>query len=169
MTVINPNSYAAIALSQLKSAQTQQTQGVPSAAASLSAQMTVPQDTVTLSGGVTRSAETSDTYSQLAPNAKQNYTTNVQNIAGTEESAKPEDRLAEAMQAILDKRTGVDREKLKQLEEEMAKIAANDSLSEEEKAKQIALLEAQKTELIKEATEKNEERQRNNQAEVYFS
>lgn len=168
MTVINPNSYAAIALSQLKSAQTQQTQGVPSAAASPSAQMTVPQDTVTLSGGVTRSAETSDTYSQLAPNAKQNYTTNVQNIAGTEESAKPEDRLTEAMQAILDKRTGVDREKLKQLEE-MAKIAANDSLSEEEKAKQIALLEAQKTELIKEATEKNEERQRNNQAEVYFS
>lgn len=71
--------------------------------------------------------------------------------------------------AILDKRTGVDREKLKQLEEEMAKIAANDSLSEEEKAKQIALLEAQKTELIKEATEKNEERQRNNQAEVYFN
>lgn len=169
MTVINPNSYAAIALSQLKSAQTQQTQGVPSAAASPSPQMTVPQDTVTLSGGVTRSAKTSDTYSQLAPNPKQNYTTNVQNIAGTEESAKPEDRLAEAMQAILDKRTGVDREKLKQLEEEMAKIAANDSLSEEEKAKQIALLEAQKAELIKEATEKNEERQRNNQAEVYFS
>lgn len=169
MTVINPNSYAAIALSQLKLVQTQQAQGVPSPVASSSAQMTVPQDTVTLSGGVNRSAETSDTYSQLAPNAKQNYTTNVQTIAGTEESAKPEDRLAKAMQAILDKRTGVDREKLKQLDAEMAKIAANDNLSEEEKAKQIALLEAQKAELIKEATEKNEERQRNNQAEVYFS
>ncbi|ESE41940.1 hypothetical protein [Shewanella decolorationis] len=169
MSVINPNSYAAIALSQLKSVQTQQAQGVPSTVASSSAQMAVPQDTVTLSGGVNRGAETSNTYSQLAPNAKQNYTTNVQTIAGTEESAKPEDRLAEAMQAILDKRTGVDREKLKQLDAEMAKIAANDNLSEEEKAKQIALLEAQKAELIKEATEKNEERQRNNQAEVYFS
>ncbi|MGL5468147.1 MAG: hypothetical protein ACRDCT_08145, partial [Shewanella sp.] len=64
---------------------------------------------------------------------------------------------------------GIDRDKLKQLDAEIAKIAGDDSLSEEEKAKKIELLQAQKVELIKEATEKNEERQRNNQAEVYFS
>lgn len=48
MTVINTNSYAAIALSQLKSAQTQQNQAVSSGAASTSTQTTAPQDTVTL-------------------------------------------------------------------------------------------------------------------------
>ncbi|MFV0597298.1 hypothetical protein [Shewanella sp.] len=164
MTLINPNSYAAIVVSQLTSAQTQKKPGVSSTSA-----ISIAQDTVTLSDGVAQSTKNRDTYSQLAPNAKQNYTTNVQNIAGTQESAKSADRLEEAMQAILDKRTGVDREKLKQLDEEMAKIAANDNLSEEEKAKQIALLQTQKAELIKEATEKNEERQRNNQTEVYFS
>ncbi|MEL4340387.1 hypothetical protein AAEH92_06715 [Shewanella xiamenensis] len=169
MTVINPNSYAAIALNQVKSLPTQQTQGVSSPAENPRAQMTAPQDTVTLSSGVTRDAETSDTYSQLAPNAKQHYTANVQNIAGTAETEKPHNRLEDAMQAILDKRTGIDRDKLKQLDAEIAKIAGDDSLSEEEKAKKIELLQAQKVELIKEATEKNEERQRNNQAEVYFS
>lgn len=169
MTVINPNSYAAIALNQVKSLPTQQTQGVSSPAENPRAQMTAPQDTVTLSGGVTRDAETCDTYSQLAPNAKQHYTANVQHIAGTAETEKPHNRLEDAMQAILDKRTGIDRDKLKQLDAEIAKIAGDDSLSEEEKAKKIELLQAQKVELIKEATEKNEQRQRNNQAEVYFS
>ncbi|AAN56385.1 hypothetical protein HRJ35_18435 [Shewanella oneidensis MR-1] len=169
MTVINTNSYAAIALSQLKSAQTQQNQAVSSGAASTSTQTTAPQDTVTLSSNHSRDAETRDTYSQLAPCAKQNYNTNVQNIAGATETKKPDNRLEAAMLAILDKRTGVDREKLKEIDEEIAKIAGDNNLSEEEKAKQIELLQAKKEKLIREASEKNEERQRNNQSEVYFS
>lgn len=93
----------------------------------------------------------------------------MQNIAGTKEPEKDTNRLDEAMQAILDRRTGLDREKLKKIEEEMERIAADENLSEEEKSKQIELLQAQKVELIKESTEKNEERQRNNQAEVHYS
>lgn len=73
------------------------------------------------------------------------------------------------MQAILNKRTGVDREKLKQLEEEMAKIAADNTLFEEEKVKQIPLLQLPKAELIKQTSKKNGEKQRNNRAEVYYS
>lgn len=170
MSTINPNSYtiaknyANVALTQLKSSQSSQANNSSSITTSDSA---ASQDTVTLSS--TAPVATADTYSHLAPNAKQGYTENVQAIAGTPEPEKPTNRLEEAMQAILDKRTGVDREKLKQLEEEMAKIAADNTLSEEEKTKQIALLQAQKVELIKEASEKNEERQRNNQAEVYYS
>jgi len=170
MSTINPNSYtiaksyANVALTQLKSSQSSKANNSSSITTSDSA---ASQDTVTLSS--TAPVATADTYSQLAPNAKQGYTENVQAIAGTPEPEKPTNRLEEAMQAILDKRTGVDREKLKQLEEKMAKIAADNTLSEEEKAKQIALLQAQKVELIKEASEKNEERQRNNQAEVYYS
>lgn len=170
MSTINPNSYtiaknyANVALTQLKSSQSSQANNSSSITTSGSA---ASQDTVTLSS--TAPVATADTYSHLAPNAKQGYTENVQAIAGTPEPEKPTNRLEEAMQAILDKRTGVDREKLKQLEEKMAKIAADNTLSEEEKAKQIALLQAQKVELIKEASEKNEERQRNNQAEVYYS
>lgn len=170
MSTINPNSYtiaknyANVALTQLKSSQSSQANNSSSITTSGSA---ASQDTVTLSS--TAPVATADTYSHLAPNAKQGYTENVQANAGTSEPEKPTNRLEEAMQAILDKRTGVDREKLKQLEEKMAKIAADNTLSEEEKAKQIALLQAQKVELIKEASEKNEERQRNNQAEVYYS
>lgn len=170
MSTINPNSYtiaknyANVALTQLKSSQSSQANNSSSITTSGSA---ASQDTVTISS--TAPVATADTYSHLAPNAKQGYTENVQAIAGTPEPEKPTNRLEEAMQAILDKRTGVDREKLKQLEEKMAKIAADNTLSEEEKAKQIALLQAQKVELIKEASEKNEERQRNNQAEVYYS
>ncbi|MCP3130164.1 hypothetical protein [Shewanella sp. KJ2020] len=170
MSTINPNSYtiaknyANVALTQLKSSQSSQANNSSSITTSSSA---ASQDTVTLSS--TAPVATADTYSHLTPNAKQGYTENVQAIAGTPEPEKPTNRLEEAMQAILDKRTGVDREKLKQLEEKMAKIAADNTLSEEEKAKQIALLQAQKVELIKEASEKNEERQRNNQAKVYYS
>ncbi|MEL4283267.1 hypothetical protein [Shewanella mangrovisoli] len=170
MSTINPNSYtiaknyANVALTQLKSSQSSQANNSSSITTSDSA---ASQDTVTLSS--TAPVATADTYSHLAPNVKQGYTENVQAIAGTPEPEKPTNRLEEAMQAILDKRTGVDREKLKQLEEKMAKIAADNTLSEEEKANQIALLQAQKVELIKEASEKNEERQRNNPAEVYYS
>ncbi|HCE50878.1 MAG TPA: hypothetical protein DER18_05495, partial [Shewanella baltica] len=69
----------------------------------------------------------------------------------------------------LDKRTGIDREKLKQLEAEMEKIANDESLSDEEKAKQLELLQAQKMDLIKESSEKNEQRQRRVDPEVYYS
>lgn len=167
MTAISPNIFTSVALTQLKSSQNQLKDTLtpvtaPSATASSN------QDKVTLSS-TQPTSQTADTYSHLAANAKQSYTGNVQTIAGTTEPEESTSRLDEAMQAILDKRTGLDREKLKRLEEEMAKIAADENLTEEEKSKQIELLQAQKVELIKESTEKNEERQRNNQAEVHYS
>lgn len=73
------------------------------------------------------------------------------------------------MQAILDNRTGVDRDKINKIDEEMAKVAADENLSEEQKAKQLELLQAQKLDLIKESSEKNEERQRRIVPEVYYS
>ncbi|BFL82979.1 hypothetical protein LFREDSHE_14290 [Shewanella baltica] len=168
MSTINTNSYtnpyANLALTQLKSSQSSQANDPTSMAASGPA---VSQDTVTLSSSAP--VATADTYSHLAPNAKQGYTGNVQAIAGTPESDKSTDKLAEAMQTILDKRTGIDREKLKQLEAEMEKIANDESLSEEEKAKQLELLQAQKMDLIKDSSEKNEQRQRSVDPEVYYS
>lgn len=167
MIVTHPNTFTAVTLAQVKSSQNQFEDALVSATTA-SATVLSTQDKVALSSTGT-TAQPADTYSYLASNTKQSYTSNVQNIAGTKEPEKDTNRLDEAMQAILDRRTGLDREKLKKIEEEMERIAADENLSEEEKSKQIELLQAQKVELIKESTEKNEERQRNNQAEVHYS
>ncbi|MCU7978005.1 hypothetical protein L5M43_22610 [Shewanella sp. SW36] len=174
MSTINPNSYtntfaksyANVPLKQVEPS----TNGLGNRANSMTeANLTssISQDTVTLSSAA--SVTTADTYSHLAPNAKQGYTGNVQAIAGTPETDKSINRLDKAMQAILDNRTGVDRDKINKIDEEMAKVAADENLSEEQKAKQLELLQAQKLDLIKESSEKNEERQRRIEPEVYYS
>ena len=64
-----------------------------------------------------------------------------------------DERFTNMMQSILDKRLGIDREKLAELEAMMEEIAKNENLSPEEKQKAIAELEKMREELIKESIE----------------
>ncbi|MBE7214325.1 hypothetical protein MK852_18485 [Shewanella benthica] len=98
------------------------------------------QDRVTLSSN-TQTAEKPEphTYEQLDSPAKQRAS------------------LEDVMQAILDKRTGIDREKLDEIEAQIQAIAKSDTLSKEQKEAQIKLLEEQKTQLIQEFVENNEQ------------
>lgn len=64
-----------------------------------------------------------------------------------------DDRFSNMMQAILDKRLGVDREQLAELEAMMEEIAKNENMSPEEKQKAIEQLEKMREELIKESTD----------------
>lgn len=98
------------------------------------------RDYVTLSSR-SQTAEISDTYDQLGSKAKQ------------------ETKLQAVMQLILDKRSGIDREKLDKIEADIQDIANNDSLSQEEKEALIKLLEEKKTQLIQEFVDKNEQHQ----------
>ena len=60
----------------------------------------------------------------------------------------------DAMQAILDNRLGIDKEKLKEIEAMMEEVASDDSLSPEEKAKKLEQLQ----ELMEKEIEKSIER-----------
>ncbi|QFU25237.1 hypothetical protein FM038_007345 [Shewanella eurypsychrophilus] len=101
------------------------------------------QDIVTLSSDSQASKKPeADTYEQLGSQAKQRAS------------------LQDVMQTILDKRTGIDREKLDEIEAQIQAIAKSDTLSNEQKEAQIKLLEEQKTQLIQEFVEKNEQNQR---------
>ena len=101
------------------------------------------QDIVTLSSSSQASKKSEpDTYEQLGSQAKQRSS------------------LQDVMQTILDKRTGIDREKLDEIEAQIQAIAKSDTLSNEQKEAQIKLLEEQKTQLIQEFVEKNEQNQR---------
>lgn len=70
------------------------------------------------------------------------------NTAGNADS-----QFADMMQSILDKRLGVDREKLKEIEAMMKEIANNENLSAEEKQKALEELEKMKENLIAESLE----------------
>ncbi|MPY21391.1 hypothetical protein FM037_19270 [Shewanella psychropiezotolerans] len=100
------------------------------------------QDRVTLSSSAqTAESPEADTYEQLGSQAKQRAS------------------LQDIMQVILDKRTGIDRDKLDEIEAQIQAIAKSDTLSKEQKEAQIKLLEEQKTQLIQEFVEKNEQNQ----------
>lgn len=71
----------------------------------------------------------------------------------TEVSSKNDDRFSNMMQSILDKRLGVDREQLEELEAMMEEIAKNENMSPEEKQKAMEQLEKMREELIKESIE----------------
>ena len=60
-------------------------------------------------------------------------------------------RFEDMMQAILDKRLGVDRKKLEELEAMMAEIAKNENLSPEEKEKAIEEIGKMREKIIKES------------------
>ena len=100
------------------------------------------QDRVTLLSNAQTAENTEPgTYEQLGSQAKQRTS------------------LQDVMQIILDKRTGIDREKLDEIEAQIQAIAKSDTLSKEQKEAQIKLLEEQKTLLIQEFVEKNEQNQ----------
>jgi len=62
-------------------------------------------------------------------------------------------RFQEMMQSILDKRLGVDRKKLEELDAMMEEIAKNENLSPEQKAKAIAEIEKMREDVIVESIE----------------
>ena len=59
-----------------------------------------------------------------------------------------------AIQATLDKRTGVDRDKLDEINAMMEDVANNPNLTEKQNEEMLAQLAAQKEEVIKDATER---------------
>jgi hypothetical protein len=64
-----------------------------------------------------------------------------------------DNRFNDMMQSILDKRLGIDRDKLAELEAMMEEIAKNENMSPEEKQKAIEQLDKMKEDLIKESIE----------------
>ena len=64
---------------------------------------------------------------------------------------EPDSRFGDMMQAILDKRLGVDRKKLEELEAMMAEIAKNENLSPEEKEKAIEEIGKMREKIIEES------------------
>ena len=68
-------------------------------------------------------------------------------------STTQDDTFRNMMQSILDKRLGVDREQLAELEAMMEEIAKNENMSPEEKQKAIEQLEKMREELITESIE----------------
>ena len=64
---------------------------------------------------------------------------------------EPDSRFGDMMQAILDKRLGVDRKKLAELEAMMAEIAKNENLSPEEKEKAIEEIGKMREKIIEES------------------
>ncbi|NRD74750.1 hypothetical protein HQQ94_16290 [Shewanella sp. VB17] len=130
------------------------------------------QDTVTLSSAAKRSQETvtlqtANTYGQLASDKIRQYdqheTVNKEATSSTDESksgSKERYSLQDAMQAILDKHTGIDRKKLEEIEAKIAEIANDKNLSQEQKAEQIELLQQQKEQMLKDFIEINEQQRK---------
>ena len=67
------------------------------------------------------------------------------------ESAKSKNLLKEINQLILDARLGIDREKIKELEEKIEAVRNDDSLSPEQKSEKVQALQKQIEQLIEEA------------------
>jgi hypothetical protein len=72
---------------------------------------------------------------------------------GSEDISAADERFNEIMQNILDKRLGVDREKLAEIEALMEEIASNENMSPEEKQKALEELEKIKEKIIEESRE----------------
>ena len=118
------------------------------------------QDTVTLSkqavalmnGDNTTTEEAAPTY--IKPETArsllaQNDTTSAADIEKSEKAI----RFEEMMQSVLDQRTGIDRDKLAEINIMIEEIANNENMSPEEKEKAIEMLEKLKEEIIEESIE----------------
>jgi len=175
ITLNNDNAYSRVAVSQKNSV------NVSPARAPLAAINEVDnryQDTVTLAsaakrGQETKESQTAQTYEQLALGKSAQYSNNDavnKDAAPSDEKSQLESDnshfLQDAMQAILDKRSGIDREKLKELEAQMEEIVNDKNLSPEQKAEQMKLLQQHKEQLLKEFAEKNEQRQQQFEPQV---
>jgi len=73
-----------------------------------------------------------------------------------ETSESDKSRFDEIMQATLDKRLGIDRERLKEIDAMIEEIGKNENLSPEEKEEAIEMLQKVKEEIIKESIELKE-------------
>lgn len=121
----------------------------------------VEQDTVTLSqqakalmNGDNNEAsqeEIAPTYvrPQTASSLLAQNDTSTTDVRGSEKAT----RFEQMMQNILDQRTGIDREKLEEINAMIEEIANDESLTPEEKTKIIEQLEEMKEELTKEMAE----------------
>lgn len=69
------------------------------------------------------------------------------------EKSEKSSRFDKIMQSILDQRTGVDREKLDEINEKIKEIENNKNMSPEEKYKAIEILEKKKEKIIEESIE----------------
>lgn len=65
-------------------------------------------------------------------------------------------RFSAMLQSILDKRLGLDREKLKEIEAMMKEVEQNENLSPEEKQKQLEILQKLKEQVIQESRENHQ-------------
>jgi hypothetical protein len=117
------------------------------------------QDTVTLSkqalalmnGDNTSTKEVAPTY--VKPETARSLLAQNKTESANIEQQERSTRFADMMQNILDQRTGIDREKLDEINAMIAEIAKNEDMSPEEKEKAIEMLEAMKEELIEESIE----------------
>ncbi|WDE00939.1 hypothetical protein [Thalassomonas actiniarum] len=109
--------------------------------------VTISPAAIAAAGGQTHQQDPVDRYQALASN--QAVERSRQAMAPAKVSR--EDFMEKAIQGTLDQRTGVDREKLEELEEQMQKVAANKNLTDEQKAEQLAALQQQIDEITEEA------------------
>ena len=89
----------------------------------------------------------------LAQNKNSQSTSSSSAVNPVKSDAVINSRFEDMMQAILDKRLGVDREKLAELDAMMEEIAKNENLSPEQKQKAIEELEKMKEAVIQESME----------------
>ena len=96
------------------------------------------------------------TSAELLANSQNNQSTLQVTASALDENkvkniTEPDSRFGDMMQAILDKRLGVDREKLEELEAMMAEIAKNENLSPEEKEKAMEEIGKMREKIIEES------------------
>ena len=84
----------------------------------------------------------------------------VDNRSRNYQAVSREEFLKNITQGILDQRTGIDREKLNELEAKMAEIADNPNLTEKQKEEMLAALEEERLALLEEAAKRREEAER---------
>lgn len=103
-----------------------------------------------------------NTFEQAIEKNRSLYS-NAVNLPGSYQ-AQPEqqntDNDFDLMQSILDARLGIDRERLKEIEAEIAAIAKNPALSAQEKQKAIEALEKEKESLLEDAQKRTAEKEK---------
>ncbi|WP_286232674.1 hypothetical protein [Thalassotalea sediminis] len=118
----------------------------------------VSQDTVTLSKEAQDKLAGQETTNVANTYDKPSKSSSRPEALGTsEDSLSPKSqRFNEMMQSILDKRLGIDREKLEEIEAMMKEIANNENLSPEQKQKALEELEKMKEKIIEESLAQKE-------------
>jgi len=178
MSLNNNNTYSCTGITSKNKVQISSTPQTNFTASNINNIDSRYQDTVTLSsraraGMESKGIEEADTYEHLAPSTRALYSKNTSDSAGnvaSDKLSKAESDntnfLHDALQTLAAKRTGLDKEKLKEIDTQMEEVAKNKNLSPEQKAEQLKLLQEQKDQLVKESVERNEERQQQSDLQV---